>query len=108
MKTDRFTYEGVPTPCYIIEEDLLRRNLELIRDVSRRAGVEIILAFKAFFMEIVPCFQEYISHTTASSSTRPVWRRKSSVARHILILRRIRNVISTGYSRAAVMSRSIP
>ena len=34
MKTDRFTYEGVPTPCYIIEEDLLRRNLELIRDVS--------------------------------------------------------------------------
>ena len=58
MKTDRFTYEGVPTPCYIIEEDLLWRNLELIRDVSRRAGVEIILAFKAFrFMEIVPCFQ---------------------------------------------------
>ena len=48
MKTDRLTYEGVPTPCYIVEEDLLRRNLELIRDVSRRAGVEIILAFKAF------------------------------------------------------------
>lgn len=58
MKTDRFTYEGVPTPCYIIEEDLLRRNLELIRDVSRRAGVEIILAFKAFALwKSVPCFQ---------------------------------------------------
>ena len=68
MKTDRFTYEGVPTPCYIIEEDLLRRNLELIRDVSRRAGVEIILAFKAFALwKSFPVFREYISHTTASS-----------------------------------------
>ena len=68
MKTDRLTYEGVPTPCYIVEEDLLRRNLELIRDVSRRAGVEIILAFKAFALwKSFPVFREYISHTTASS-----------------------------------------
>ena len=68
LKTDRFTYDGVPTPCYIIEEDLLRRNLELIRDVSRRAGVEIILAFKAFALwKSFPVFREYISHTTASS-----------------------------------------
>ena len=68
MKTDRFTYEGVPTPCYIIEEDLLRRNLELIRDVSRRAGVEIILAFKAFALwKSFPVFREYISHTTTAN-----------------------------------------
>ena len=59
MKTDRFTYEGVPTPCYIVEEDLLRRNLELIRDVSRSAGVEIILAFKAFALwKSFPVFRE--------------------------------------------------
>ena len=35
-------------PIYIIEEKLLRRNLELISSVASRADVEIILAFKAF------------------------------------------------------------
>lgn len=68
MKTDRFAYTGVPTPCYIVEEDLLRRNLSLIRDVAERAGVEIILAFKAFALwKSFPVFREYIRHTTASS-----------------------------------------
>ena len=68
MKTDRQTYAGVPTPCYIMEEDLLRRNLSLIRDVAERAGVEIILAFKAFALwKSFPVFREYIHHTTASS-----------------------------------------
>ena len=57
-----------PNPCYIIEEDLLRRNLSLIKDVASRANVEIILAFKAFALwKTFPIFREYISHTTASS-----------------------------------------
>ena len=38
----------IETPIYIIEEDLLRRNLSLIADVALRADVEIIMAFKAF------------------------------------------------------------
>lgn len=68
MKTDSQTYEGVPTPCYIMEESLLRRNLELIRGVAGRAGVEVILAFKAFALwKSFPIFREYIRHTTASS-----------------------------------------
>lgn len=68
MKTDRLTYSGVPTPCYIIEEDLLRKNLELIKGVMDRTGVEIILAFKAFAMwKAFPVFREYIHSTTASS-----------------------------------------
>ncbi len=57
-----------PSPCYIIEEELLRRNLTLIADVAKRADVEIILAFKAFALwKSFPIFREYISHTTASS-----------------------------------------
>lgn len=68
MKTDKLTYTGVPTPCYIVEEDLLRNNLQLIKSVADRAGVEIILAFKAFALwKSFPIFREYISHTTASS-----------------------------------------
>lgn len=59
---------ALDTPYYIIEERLLRRNLELIRDVANRSGVEIILAFKAFALwKTFPIFREYIGHTTASS-----------------------------------------
>ena len=56
------------TPYYLLEERLLRRNLALIKQVADKAGVEIILAFKAFALwRTFPIFREYISHTTASS-----------------------------------------
>ena len=58
----------IPSPCYVMEEDLLRRNLSLIKSVAERADVEIILAFKAFALwKTFPIFREYISATTASS-----------------------------------------
>lgn len=58
----------VPSPCYVMEEELLRNNLELIRSVKERAGVNIILAFKAFAMwKSFHIFREYIKHSTASS-----------------------------------------
>lgn len=58
----------VPSPCYVMDETLLRKNLALIKDVADRAGVEIILAFKSFAMwKSFPIFREYISYTTASS-----------------------------------------
>lgn len=57
-----------PSPCYVMEESLLRRNLALIHQVANRAGVEIILAFKAFALwRLFPIFREYIGHSTASS-----------------------------------------
>ena len=37
----------IPTPFYIVYEDRLRRNLELINRVKREAEVNIIMAFKA-------------------------------------------------------------
>ena len=56
------------TPIYIIEEQKLRRNLQLISDVARQGDVEIILAFKAFALwKTFPIFREYIRSTTASS-----------------------------------------
>ncbi|MBQ6038968.1 MAG: carboxynorspermidine decarboxylase [Bacteroidaceae bacterium] len=61
-------YSKFPNPCYIMEEDLLRKNLTLIKDVAYRADVEIILAFKAFALwKSFPIFREFIRHTTASS-----------------------------------------
>ena len=57
-----------PSPCYIMEEEFLRKNLSLIKSVADRAGVEIILAFKSFAMwRSFPIFREYIAHSTASS-----------------------------------------
>ena len=61
-------YHTIPSPSFVMEETLLRRNLELIRRVSVEADVEIILAFKAFALwKTFPIFREYISGTTASS-----------------------------------------
>jgi len=56
------------SPIYIIEEQRLRRNLQLIADVAAKADIEIILAFKAFALwKTFPVFREYIRSTTASS-----------------------------------------
>ena len=59
----------IPNPCYVIEEALLRRNLEIIKGVSQDAGVEIILAFKGFSLwKVLPIVREYISGATASGA----------------------------------------
>lgn len=61
-------YSLFPNPCYIMDETLLRHNLELISRVASEADVEIILAFKAFALwKSFPIFREYIEHSTASS-----------------------------------------
>ena len=58
----------LPSPCYLLDENLLRRNLQLIKSVKERAGVDIILAFKAFALwEAFPIVREYIPTSTASS-----------------------------------------
>jgi len=61
-------YQNIPSPCFVLDEVAFRKNLELIKSVKDRAGVEIILAFKAFAMwSVFPIVREYISCSTASS-----------------------------------------
>ncbi len=61
-------FSKIPSPCYVMEEELLRKNLQLIKSVKDRAEVEIILAFKAFAMwKSFPIIREYIGNSTASS-----------------------------------------
>lgn len=56
------------TPYYIVYEDRIRRNLELITSVAREAGVEIIMAFKANALwRTFPVVREYVRNSTASS-----------------------------------------
>ncbi|WP_339811782.1 carboxynorspermidine decarboxylase [uncultured Imperialibacter sp.] len=61
-------YSKIPSPCYLLEESLLRRNLELMNDVQERAGISIILAFKGFAMwSAFPLVRQYLKGATASS-----------------------------------------
>lgn len=61
-------FNNIPSPSYVLEESLLRRNLKLIKSVKDEAGVEIILAFKAFAnWKAFPIIKEYIDYSTASS-----------------------------------------
>ena len=61
-------FNQIKMPAYILEEEKLRRNLSLIKGIADEAGIEIILAFKAFALwKTFPIFREYINSTTASS-----------------------------------------
>ena len=61
-------FNQIKMPAYILEEEKLSRNLSLIKGVADEAGIEIILAFKAFALwKTFPIFREYINSTTASS-----------------------------------------
>ncbi len=61
-------YSTLQTPAFVLEEKLLRQNLELIAGVQRDAGIEIILALKGFAMwSVFPFVKKYLSGATASS-----------------------------------------
>ncbi|MBR6069252.1 MAG: carboxynorspermidine decarboxylase [Ruminococcus sp.] len=57
----------VPTPCYIVDESALVRNLEILRGVRERTGAKILLAQKAFSCyHVYPLIAEYLDGTACS------------------------------------------
>jgi len=60
-------FEGVPTPCYVIDEKQLRKNGEILAGVGERTGCRILLAQKAFSnYDLYPVLSEYLAGTEAS------------------------------------------
>jgi carboxynorspermidine decarboxylase len=58
----------VPTPAYVLEEALLKRNLALLDRVQKESGGKIILALKGFaFWSAFPWVREVLHGATASS-----------------------------------------
>ncbi len=58
----------LPSPCYIVDERLLRKNLEILDSVQRRTGCKILLALKGFSMfSVFPLISQYLKGITASS-----------------------------------------
>lgn len=61
-------YNKLPSPCFVMDEERLRNNLQLIKDIGQAAGVKFILAFKSFAMwGLFPIIREYITGAAASS-----------------------------------------
>ena len=59
---------NIPTPAYIVDERLLKKNLEILKYVSDQTGCKILLAQKAFSMYATyPLIGKYLQGTTASS-----------------------------------------
>ena len=61
-------YNTVPSPCYVLEEAELMKNMAVIDRVRKEAEVEIIVALKACAMwSIFPTLREHSDGATASS-----------------------------------------
>lgn len=57
----------LPTPCFLVSESALKRNLEILGGVQKRTGCKILLAQKAFSMfRVYPLIAQYLSGASAS------------------------------------------
>ena len=60
-------FHAVPTPSYVVMEELLRRNLTVLRDLQKETGAHVLLAQKAFSMfHFYPLIAEYLAGSAAS------------------------------------------
>lgn len=63
-----FSIDTLPTPCYVVDERLLKRNLDILKGVQDRTGAKILLALKGFSMySVFPLVGQYLMGMTASS-----------------------------------------
>ncbi len=59
--------DQVPTPCYLVSEDVIERNCEIIDQVQQKTGASVLLALKAFAMwSAFPVIRKYLKGVCAS------------------------------------------
>jgi len=62
-----FDLSRVPSPCFVIDQAAIERNLVILADVAERSGAHILSALKAFSMfSLAPLVSKYLSGTCAS------------------------------------------
>jgi carboxynorspermidine decarboxylase len=67
-RISRLDVAQVPSPCFVLEEHLLRQNLELLRYVADAAGATLLCALKGYAMwSTFPMLRSYLQGATASS-----------------------------------------
>ncbi len=63
----RTEFDTLLTPCYVVDEALLIKNLKILADVQQKSGAKILLAQKAFSMfRVYPLLSQYLCGTAAS------------------------------------------
>ncbi|WP_428026971.1 carboxynorspermidine decarboxylase [Arcobacter sp.] len=61
------SFEELPSPCFVCEEELLKKNLELLKKVQDEAGIKILLALKGFALySTFDLCKEYLQGCCAS------------------------------------------
>ena len=62
-----FDLNRVPSPCFVVDEVAVRRNLLTLQDVGQRAGAKVLLALKAFSMwSLADLVGQHLDGTCAS------------------------------------------
>jgi carboxynorspermidine decarboxylase len=62
-----FDIHACPSPAYVVDDALLRKNLERLGQVQERSGARILLALKGFAMwDTFPMIRQYLVGTTSS------------------------------------------
>ncbi len=60
--------KSAPTPCYVVDERLLIKNLLLLESLRVRTGCKVLLALKAFAaFSLFPLIRNYLDGVAASS-----------------------------------------
>jgi carboxynorspermidine decarboxylase len=63
----RFDLNRVPSPCFVVDEVAVRRNLAILKDVGTQANAKVLLALKAFSMwSLADLVGEYLDGVCAS------------------------------------------
>lgn len=63
----RAEWNEVPTPSYLVYEELLEKNLKILAGIAEDTGAKVLLAQKCFSMyHYYPLIGKYLSGTTAS------------------------------------------
>ena len=63
----RTEWDIVPTPSYLVYEELLEKNLRILAELAEDTGAKVLLAQKCFSMyHYYPLIGRYLSGTTAS------------------------------------------
>lgn len=61
-------YTQTTSPCFVLDENRLRRNMEILNNIQKKTGVKIICALKGYsFWRSFPIIAEYLPGATASS-----------------------------------------
>lgn len=57
----------LPTPCYVVDEALLEKNLKLLQHIAFESGAKVLLALKGFAMwHFAPLMSRYLDGVCAS------------------------------------------